>query len=515
VARPARVAAAVVCAVVVSLVPRPARALDAVVYTPPVDAPIVDGFRPPPTPYGPGNRGLEYAVPDLSPVRAAADGEVIFAGYVAGTLHVTIRHADALRTSYSFLTTVTVARGARLRRGDVIGRVQGRLHFGVRDPTGTYLDPALLFSGSLRTHARLVPGVEEGRPPLDRDEREGFLRLVLDRAANRMPLVLHYAVELRPDVRLAHVVERLARLSAQQQRCTPAGTSPLPAGGRRIVVLVGGLGSTVDAAAIDRVDTTALGIAGGDVLRFSYRGGRVPDTSDGAEFSSIVARPYAAIDTTIDLNVVADRLEGLLLDVAAAAPGIPIDVIGHSQGGVVARLSIGRADAKGRLPGQVATLATLGSPHRGADLATAADAAQGLPPPARSVLDAAGYGSGAVSVRQLSEVSSFVGSLDDHPLPPRIARVSIAARGDLVVPSPRTAAADFPNVVVDVGGLGAHDELPGSPAVTRELALVQAGQPPTCASPDDLVLDAITGEAISWATDALGASLLSGAGSAG
>src|SRR5258708_10037298 len=34
-----------------------------VVYTPPVDAPIGDPFRPPSTPYGPGNRGIEYATP--------------------------------------------------------------------------------------------------------------------------------------------------------------------------------------------------------------------------------------------------------------------------------------------------------------------------------------------------------------------------------------------------------------------------------------------------------------------
>ena len=32
-----------------------------VIYTPPVDAPIQDPFRPPATPYGPGNRGIEYA----------------------------------------------------------------------------------------------------------------------------------------------------------------------------------------------------------------------------------------------------------------------------------------------------------------------------------------------------------------------------------------------------------------------------------------------------------------------
>ena len=89
-----------------------------------------------------------------------------------------------------------------------------------------------------------------------------------------------------------------------------------------------------------------------------------------------------------------------------------------------------------------------------------------------------------------------------------MARVSIAARGDLVVAAPRTAATDFPNVVLDVGGLHAHDDLPGRPETVRELALVRAGLPPTCAALHDLVLDVVAGEGVSWATDALGATFL-------
>src|SRR5699024_4022539 len=49
-------------------------------YSPPVDAPVIDPFRPPSRPFGPGNRGLTYGVAPLTPVRAAGDGEVVFAG---------------------------------------------------------------------------------------------------------------------------------------------------------------------------------------------------------------------------------------------------------------------------------------------------------------------------------------------------------------------------------------------------------------------------------------------------
>jgi hypothetical protein len=59
-------------------------------------------------------------------------------------------------------------------------------------------------------------------------------------------------------------------------------------------------------------------------------------------------------------------------------------------------------------------------------------------------------------------------------------------------------------VVVSVGGLRAHDALPGSPAATRELALALAGQPPTCTSFRSALLDQLSGQAISWGEDAVG-----------
>jgi hypothetical protein len=83
--------------------------------------------------------------------------------------------------------------------------------------------------------------------------------------------------------------------------------------------------------------------------------------------------------------------------------------------------------------------------------------------------------------------------------------VSIAARGDLVVPVPRTAAPGAVQVVVPVSGVTAHDRLPGSPEAARELALALAGQPPGCQSFRSALVDQAVGEGISWAEDAAGA----------
>jgi murein DD-endopeptidase MepM/ murein hydrolase activator NlpD len=152
--RPLAVLFAAVCA----LHPSSALAADPppVSYIPPVDAPIIDPFRPPATPYGPGNRGLEYGTTPGMPVVASADGVVVFAGPVAGSLFVTILHADGLRTTYSYLASIAVHKGDVVEQGDLVGLTGLRpFFFSVRDGD-TYLDPELLFAAS-PLHVWLVP----------------------------------------------------------------------------------------------------------------------------------------------------------------------------------------------------------------------------------------------------------------------------------------------------------------------------------------------------------------------
>src|SRR5688572_19970436 len=84
---------------------------DPVVYTPPVDAAVVDGFEPPSAPYGPGNRGIDYGTAPGATVRAAAGGMVVFAGQVGLDRHVVVLHLDGVRTTYAFLGDVLVRRG--------------------------------------------------------------------------------------------------------------------------------------------------------------------------------------------------------------------------------------------------------------------------------------------------------------------------------------------------------------------------------------------------------------------
>lgn len=144
------------------------RAESAVRYRPPVAAPVIDAFREPAGPYGPGNRGLEYATTTGAPVLAIGAGRVAFAGQVAGRLAVTVRHPDGLRSSVTGLAEVLVEAGDLVALGAPLGRSGPRTHLGVRDGA-RYLDPAALFGRRRRAvlvpSAAIAPGRRQGPCP--------------------------------------------------------------------------------------------------------------------------------------------------------------------------------------------------------------------------------------------------------------------------------------------------------------------------------------------------------------
>ena len=116
-----------------------------VTYQPPVDGVVVDPYRPPSNPYGPGNRGIDLASPPGSAVVAPADGVVSFAGQVGGKLYVVIRHADGVRTTMGQLASIAVVTGQHVVAGEQVGTTAGRIHFGAR-VGNEYIDPNLLLA---------------------------------------------------------------------------------------------------------------------------------------------------------------------------------------------------------------------------------------------------------------------------------------------------------------------------------------------------------------------------------
>lgn len=112
---------------------------------------MLEGFDPPAAVWSAGHRGVDLALVAGSPVLAAGDGTVIFAGVVAGRPVVSIDHADGIRTTYEPVEP-SVAAGDAVRRGQAIGvlvaghRSDGAdaLHWGARTGAKSYIDPLRL-----------------------------------------------------------------------------------------------------------------------------------------------------------------------------------------------------------------------------------------------------------------------------------------------------------------------------------------------------------------------------------
>jgi murein DD-endopeptidase MepM/ murein hydrolase activator NlpD len=70
------------------------------------------------------HRGLDFRASHGTPILAVADGRVNGAGWAGGYgRQVRLSHASGLATSYSHMSRIAVASGARVRQGQVIGYI--------------------------------------------------------------------------------------------------------------------------------------------------------------------------------------------------------------------------------------------------------------------------------------------------------------------------------------------------------------------------------------------------------
>lgn len=558
-ARPVRVAVCVLVGVVVVSAPgAPLRAQDtddsgaggsaaqgSGGWIPPVPGAVARPFVAPIAEYAAGHRGLDLVAASGSPVRAAHDGVVSFAGAVAGSLHVVLTHEGGIRTSYSFLASVEVPVGATVRRGQVIGRAGGAgeghapgiLHFGVRVGE-RYVDPMLLFRPrDLTAMVHLVPAderaaAEEPNPSAERralanveeapsgddcagvigdvaslvglgggaeaacealeevidagwqglralgaevaqlvDRLEPVVAAVIERMRTLGERLSVAAAAVAGEVARAvtevidRVVEFAEQLYVRLTSCPQPPPKAHPRGSGNLVVAVAGLGSSVrlrrngTLTPSFHLDAAVLGYRRTDVSYFSYR----------AESAT-----YGALDTTGDLHEKARLLGRHLQQLAATHPGRRIDLVAHSQGGVVVDLFLAEVyrGHEDEYP-TVANVVTFASPHEGTPLAALADAVHRQPMldlAARTLADAPLE---ATALHQLREGSPTIRGIPREGFPRRVRFLSIAGSEDAAVPS---SSADPPvgsKTVVQVGAPLSTDDHTG---ILRDADALSAAQ---------------------------------------
>lgn len=117
---------------------------------------VAKKFVAPKTIYSAGHRGVEFYASSGTPVFSIAQGRVIFAGYVAGSLHVTVLHGKNYKSTYTYLATKTVKAGDGVKKGQLLGTTVGRYHpSGINSFLFTmryknqYVDPMLYLKGEI------------------------------------------------------------------------------------------------------------------------------------------------------------------------------------------------------------------------------------------------------------------------------------------------------------------------------------------------------------------------------
>ncbi len=120
----------------------------------PVDGPIVDGFGYRLRPWPEFHKGVDLAADYGAPVRAAAAGTVVSAGWDGGFgIKVDVDHGNGYHTWYAHLSRVAVSPGLRVVKGQTIASVGAtgeatgpHLHYQVMR-LGTAVDPVPYLNG--------------------------------------------------------------------------------------------------------------------------------------------------------------------------------------------------------------------------------------------------------------------------------------------------------------------------------------------------------------------------------
>ena len=505
-------------------------------------------FDPPRSRYGAGHLGVDFRTAPGTAVRAAGPGEVTFAGTIAGAVHVVVAHAGGLRTSYSYLTTASVRRGQTVRAGDVLGTSGGTgtnhdgqvLHFGLRVGRRVPRPDAALRAG--RPRERRAPRADRGAVRLHGGaraagigRRPARLRWRCGRRGRGVASAATGIDEHDIDAitaALAPAADRARGLAGRYEeriRRALAGFPPTgvysaafsagmilytyldqaahcddhapPADGTggsgHRVMLVAGIGSgTDDGGRATHVPAEKLGYEPGEITSFSY-------AADGGA--------YAASDTYAPILTSARRMAEQLRAQQRTDPGREVDLIAHSQGGVVvlAFLKLVYDPGDPTYP-PIGKVITLSSPLRGAPLATLADEVRDIPGVGRPLLDAADAAPLPIpdldsrAVEDLAEDSPFMAKLDAARLPESVELTTIGSLFDPVVPADRATGDGAQHSVIDAGLWDAHEDVQTDDEALMAMRSALEGRPPPCQSLREVIRASLIPPAITLTETAMG-----------
>lgn len=298
------------------------------------------------------------------------------------------------------------------------------------------------------------------------------------------------------------------------------GAKPPPPPNDNIVVAVAGIGSHTDvkdsgeieaAASIYDTDFRTLGYPEENIFHFSYEG----IENRGGTGPYRLHAPYEKEDTYEDIEVSAKKLALQIEEIHRRYPDKKIDIVAHSQGGLVSAQYIStfyRPEDATRP--QIEHFVTVSTPHQGADAARLGPLLRASPL-GRRKLAALKEISGMTglpdptvpSAMQMAEGSSFIKDLNQNWDPGKVDTTTIGTTFDFVVTAQhshlggsRIYTADLP---WNASPLKAHSEVTTARSTKQIVYGALADDPLQCTALRDTVANVGVGPALSLVEDSL------------
>ena len=294
-----------------------------------------------------------------------------------------------------------------------------------------------------------------------------------------------------------------------------------------ILVAVAGIGSSTSegpdgikaSASVYEGDWEQMGYKKGSVYHFSYKG--IENRASNDEYALHAAYPKEETYKSIVLS--ARLLDRQIREIHRRYPDKKIDIVAHSQGGLVAQEYITRLySPKSEIGLDISHFVSISTPHQGADAAQlnarlsdndagrqalakleAVSQKMGWPPPSSQ------------SAREMAEGSPFIRRLDADWDPTKVPTTTIGASYDLIVTAQHTrlkAASHYtsqidPQMGLPVPTLESHGKIVNSMATKQIIYNTLADTPSACTGFRDFKADFISGETISRVEDGLASTL--------
>lgn len=290
------------------------------------------------------------------------------------------------------------------------------------------------------------------------------------------------------------------------------GSAP-PAPNDNIVIAVAGISSHTEggvAASIYDMDLRTLGFSEDQIFNYSYRG--IEEREGEGRWS--LHSPYTAQDTFKSIEQSALLLRDQVDEIARRYPGKKVDLVAHSQGGLVAQYMLSKLYRPGVARYQIEHFVSIASPHHGTDPAQLHDRLAGnlqgqislaelnwfakrvgLPPPS------------SAAAREMAEDSDLIRELQSSSVPEQVRATTISATVDFVVPPQHTRLEGAIHYTADMPGMGTllmdHGEVVNAESTKGILYNALADTPSRCTALRNAWADHGPGRAISAFEDSI------------